>query len=319
MRRANGHEGERRHTEHQYNGRADQQLPAQQCLGSAQQQEQTERRYGEKSRRVIGVAEPAQVRDQQQEAVGAPRLRRRVMPAEGGPTGGGEPEHREGVHLLVDDTLVPDRERGRPDPCTGDRDDQTRCTGQLPAGQRPMRDQKPERGGNRARGSGQKVDARGESQREGNRCERVRYQHEHRIARGMRDAKRLRRGDVLAGVPHCGARRQREHIQHKNHGADDCCRQIRRGFVGKCLILLVDGVIGTRCRRVRDECHGYEDDVAKDQEDGRERDATEPEIDISGGQGQQRSDSTSRGSAAGDAREQRHEIGLGRQDHDCPR
>ena len=49
-------------------------------------------------------------------------------------------------------------------------------------------------------------------------------QHEQRVAGRMRDAERVRRGDVFARVPHRRRRRQRHDVEHQN----GCRRQCRR-------------------------------------------------------------------------------------------
>ena len=53
----------------------------------------------------------------------------------------------------------------------------------------------------------------------GSSVDHVPEQHEQRIARRVRNAEHVRRGDVLARVPHRRRRRERDHVQQKTSPA----------------------------------------------------------------------------------------------------
>ena len=102
------------------------------------------------ARHVVGVAEAAEIRDQNEPPVGE-RARRVARPTHGEPRHDRDARERNRVDLLVHDRLVPHRERGRADHRASRGADDPRRARAKPTAQDVLGDQEPAARGSRAR------------------------------------------------------------------------------------------------------------------------------------------------------------------------
>ena len=114
MRGANRLDGERREAEDEREHRARGAAASGGRARPAREHRERDGGPGEQARHVVRVAEPEQVGDEHEEAIGRAPVGI-VAPAHHEPRDDREDRERDGVDLLVHDALVPDRERRRAD------------------------------------------------------------------------------------------------------------------------------------------------------------------------------------------------------------
>ncbi len=228
--RPDGLRREHAHPEHHRAGNGRQQLPSQQRVRPPDEHRHRDGGGGEEAHHVVRVAEPQQIGDEHQRPVGA-RSVGVIRPPHGEPRDHREAEQRDRVDLLVDDRLVPHRERRRADEGAEHAADDPLPPLREPAHEHALGDEEPHRRRGRARERRQHVDAHGHVGRDGEQGEHAPQQHEERIPRRVREPHDVRRREVLARVPHRRGRRQGEEIEQQHGRARDRGGEIRRSVV----------------------------------------------------------------------------------------
>lgn len=188
---------------------------------AVRQNEDHERGARQQGHRVVGRADPEDQCDQEQDSVAA-RSVGLVQPEHGEVTHEGDDEQRNGVDLLVQVRLTPDRERSRADPDRRDRGDQ-HLSAILPEmrhdsdnGQEPE-----ERRGSRQRRA-KHIDPEGHRQTRPaqENLPRAPDEDEERISGRVRHPEEVRGGDVLRGIPKPRRRGERKDVEtpHQKRG-----------------------------------------------------------------------------------------------------
>ena len=183
-------------------------------LFERRQQQHHHHRAHEHAHHVVRRGEREQIDDQQQIVV-VRVARRLIVPTHDQPQNQGDREQAQCVHLLVDDRLIPYRERRRRDDGAGERGEAPRPQGGHERAQPALAHEEPAPGGDGARQRGEQVDALRIARHQRDQPPDVRHEHEQRIAGRMRDPEHVRRGDVFRCVPKLGGRRERQHVQHE--------------------------------------------------------------------------------------------------------
>ena len=275
-RRANRLDGERREAEHHRQRAGQQQPPTQQRARPPDDHRDGHGRTDQQTRRMIAVSESDEIRDHHQQPVGD-RSIGIVAPAHGEPRHDREERERHGVHLFVHDALIPHRERRCAEQCRGHRGHDACPSQRRPRDEHTLGHEKPDRGRDGAAHRRERVDAhrdRAQRHERGDAAE----EHEQRIARRMRNAERVRGGDVLARIPHRRRGRERREIErehgdsHKRRDADTT------DGAGSAIVLMS---ASSPCEDHRRDEHGVAD---HDQQWG-DGDAAAHEVDVAEEQG----------------------------------
>ena len=227
---ANGLRGERTPTEDERADGGENEPPAQQCGGLANEHRDADRGDGEHARHVIRVAKAGDEGEQDEDPVGLASLGL-VTPADGEPGGDREARERDGVDLLVHDRLRPDGEGRRTDEC-GERAADDALPALLePADEHALGDEEPHPCAHGARDRREEIDPHRDGRCDREDREDAPDEDEERIARGMRQAERIRRRDVLARVPHRRLGRERDEEEEEGHPRRDGGGEIGRAVV----------------------------------------------------------------------------------------
>ncbi len=179
---------------------------------------------------MVRVAESHEVGAQDDQAVslGAVRV---VAPPHDEPRYDGEEQERDRVHLLIHDRLVPYRECSRPDQNGNQCSNDPLPALAEPAYEHALRDEEPRARGQRAAQGCQNVDPHCRPGRYWQQREHAAQEHKKRIPRRVRNPEHICRGDVLAGVPHCGRRGQREEIEYEDEQCCDARGEVRGAVI----------------------------------------------------------------------------------------
>ncbi len=177
-------------------------------------QQDEHHRPDEHAHHVVRRGQGEQIDDQQQVVIVclAGRL---IVPAHDEPQDQRDGEQAERVDLLVDDRLVPHRERGSGDEGAGQRRDAPRPQHRHERAEPALGDEEPATRRDRAREGGEQIDPLRVGAGNRQQAEHVRHEDEQRIARRVRDAQRVRRRDVFRRIPELRRRCEREDIENQ--------------------------------------------------------------------------------------------------------
>ena len=166
--------------------------------------------------------------DDQQQVVIVRLTRRLVVPAHDEPENQRDGEQAQRIDLLVDDRLIPHGERGGGNDRPGERRQAAWPQRRHERAQPALGDEEPAPRRDRARHGREQIDSLRVGVGERQQSPHVRHEHEERIARRVRNAERVRRGDVFGRIPELRRRGQGEDVEYQCAQGDTSRHQVRR-------------------------------------------------------------------------------------------